>query len=148
VYEEIRARFARREAKVHRQTWVNQFGWIGVFALNLIVPLSWGLVVTAPDGEAGLYRALVVLWALGAVAIRFHPPLWDLLWVGGLALACSQLFPVIQFGCGWLALLLLQQMGVYHNTLSSETAAMLAVFATAGLLLIPVLAFGGWCQRS
>ncbi|HWB09567.1 MAG TPA: hypothetical protein VG826_10095 [Pirellulales bacterium] len=128
------------------------FGWLAVFALNLIFPLlmAWGM--TAPDGRIGMLLAIIVLLALGFWICASARQVGFALVVGGVAVALSQIFPILQMMAGILGFALTKAIGaaptpdgIAHDGLPDvETlAAGFVITMTTGGLLIAASTLAG-----
>jgi hypothetical protein len=81
-------------------------GWAAVCALNTVVPLFFGLMVTEQGGRVGMGLGMVVLFAaVWRVCAKFRK-LGVFLITGGIIVGFTQLFPVVQFVADEIGLLI------------------------------------------
>ncbi len=90
--------------------------WSRVFALNMIVPLLFGLPRTYGIGWVGMFAAVPVLFALGGWACACQPNIGRILIRGGVLVALSQLLPVLQIVAGLAAMDLTAMLGQVEAT--------------------------------
>ena len=86
--------------------------WPVILAVNLIVPLLLGLMVTEDHGRVGMFLAVGVFLAAGWALCYYLPHFARRFILGGLFTALSQLFPILQFLSGIIALAIADGLGV------------------------------------
>ena|SRR5215469_8051735 len=121
------------------------FGWLTVFALNVIVPLLIGLGVTTSGGRIGMLLAMLVLLALGFWICARAREVGFALVVGGVAVALSQVFPILQVMAGIFGFALAESIGLSGprgGDLETLAAGFAVTLATGGLLAAASLAAG------
>jgi hypothetical protein len=129
---DIQRRSQPMEVSWSKGPWAWAVAWTPVFALNLIVPLVLARGVIDGGGQAGMYCAIVLYWALGLTACAARPAFGRALVIGGLIVACTQFTPVLQFVAGFAAVMIGGQVGAE----SPELCGFIGVIITGGLLLI------------
>ncbi|HEX4613977.1 MAG TPA: hypothetical protein VH092_37695 [Urbifossiella sp.] len=77
--------------------------WVAVFGANLIVPVLFGWPITERGGRVGMLAALAVLLAAWQFFIPRYEHLRAVLLTGGIAVAVSQLLPLLQVFTGLLS---------------------------------------------
>lgn len=79
-------------------------GWTTLFTLNLIIPVTFGMIATAQGGTIGMLIGAVTLWGLGLlIGSRLH--LLDRpMYVGGTAVGMMQSIPIFHILAGKSAL--------------------------------------------
>jgi hypothetical protein len=133
-------------------------GWLAVFALNLIVPLFLGWGVTAPEGRIGMLLAVLFILVLGLWICASARQVGFALVVGGVAVALSQVFPILQMMAGIFGFALAQGIGVlardadgiaadvFHDV--DTVAAGFVVTMTTGGLLVAASTVAGLAIRA
>ena len=122
-------------------------GWLLVFALNVVAPLFFGWNITGSGGRVGMFLAMLVLLALGFWICASARQIGFPLVVGGVAVALSQVFPILQVMAGGLAFAVAEAVGVCAPTKlepSAETVAagFIVTMTTGGLLVAASLVAG------
>lgn len=116
--------------------------WLFVFAINMAVPLFLSHPVTEKHGRLGLLFGALLLLALGyylcAVNRRFGPALI----VGGVLIAISQVFPVMQVIAGMLGMTVGKAMGLASfgddyevPQITTEEGGFIVTLVTGGILM-------------
>lgn len=122
--------------------------WSRVFALNMIVPLLFGLPMTFGIGWVGMFAAVPVLFALGGCVCACQPNIGRALIRGGVLVALSQLFPVLQIMAGLVAMDLTAVLGQVKATVgrppevASVSGGFLMTIFTGLLLMCAALFLG------
>jgi hypothetical protein len=126
-------------------------GWLAVFAFNLIVPLFMGWGMTERQGRTGMVLAILVILASGLWICRSARQLGFALVVGGVAVALSQVFPILQVMAGILGFALANGIGLVADiptpagdALNADTvvAGFVVTMTTGGLLLAASIVAG------
>jgi hypothetical protein len=80
--------------------------WTGVYAANLLLPLTIGVLMTTGKGGGvvGMLGAVVVGWLVGLAGCFHLPRATEAVTVGGMYVAMFQLLPVLHLAAGLLAL--------------------------------------------
>lgn len=129
-----------------RKTWSIVAAWSFVFVGNLFIPGMFGLGVAGESGLPGLLMALALLWVGGwFVCVKF-PRMGRCLLLGGVCTGMTQVFPVLQFGSGMIALRSLAILNsdgreLHQITLSAPSAFLVTIW-TAGPLMTVALIIG------
>ena len=89
--------------------------WFFIFALNLIAPLYFGWRMTEDGGRIGMLLAAILLLAVGYWICASARELGFALVVGGVAVALSQVLPMLQIMAGALGCALAVAMGLHSN---------------------------------
>lgn len=126
--------------------------WTLVYAANLVMPALFGLPAVQGLGFAGVGLAIVALWFAGLHIGDKNPRLLRRLARGGIVVALSQLFPVLQVAAGTLALIF---TGVFPvaavegsvELISDPMRGFMATAMTGGFLLSAALLFGAGVDR-
>ena len=81
--------------------------WSGVFAANLLLPLTVGVLITTGKGGGliGMFAAVVVCWLVGLGGCYQMPRATEAVTVGGMYVAMFQLMPVFHLPAGFVAVL-------------------------------------------
>jgi hypothetical protein len=124
--------------------------WGAVFALNMVVPLFFGLSTTQAHGRIGMAAAslLFLAWGCWLCAIRrqFAAPLI----AGAVVVGMSQLVPILHVIAGTMGMLVGQILGLADArdtmNVTSEFGGFFVTFVTGGLL-IAASAVCGWLIR-
>ncbi len=123
--------------------------WTLVFALNLIVPLFFGWMMTADGGRFGMAAGIGLLWYLGDRACGWTDGWGRALVSGGFVVALSQLFPLLQIWAGIVGTGIATALERVTSgeprvggTLHTELGGLIATGVT-GLCLMGVAAFCG-----
>jgi hypothetical protein len=125
------------------------FAWGAVFAVNMIVPLLFGLSTTSAHGRIGMTAASMLFLAWGcwlcAVRRQFAAPLI----FGAVLVGVSQLVPILHVIAGLIGLTVGQILGLAdtRDKVTSEFGGFVVTFVTGGML-IAASAFTGWLIRS
>jgi hypothetical protein len=116
------------------------FGWLAVFALNLIVPLSIGWMTTELHGRIGMFFAMLMLLGLGFGICRTAHHIGFALVVGGVAVGLSQVFPILQLMGGTIAFAPANGIGLTERAefgppnVDTVVAGFVVTMTTGGLL--------------
>ncbi len=125
-----------------------QFLWPVALAINLIVPVMFGLLVTEHGGRIGMVAGIVLLWYLGHRICVINDALGRALVVGGFIVATTQLIPVLQFVSGIVSVgsVVALRLGTAaddeHSEGMTELGGLIATVMT-GLALMAVAALCG-----
>lgn len=136
---------------VVRGPFLLSFEWTAVLLFNLIVPTLFAWSMTNTEAKLGAAFAVLVVAAAGYF-FCFQQP-WPMLIAirGGILVALTQVFPILQIVCGSLALQAWMLLGAMQNSsfqemLSSIPAGFLVTLLT-GLLLIASSFIAGLLMR-
>jgi hypothetical protein len=124
-------------------TQLKRMCWSCVLVVNLVMPLRFAGVVTRGLAWYGVGLAIATCWLAGMVACRKAPRIALSLVFGGVAVALSQFWPMLQFCAGILAL----QFCPMNSTgdpghLTGVFAGFLATTITAACLLAVAFLIG------
>lgn len=89
-----------------RPTVARRMFWLALFAVNGIVPLWFGYHLTELGGRVGMVAGVAALLALWVLVVPRVPRVRAALVPGSVALALSQVYPLLQGVAGLLSLLL------------------------------------------
>jgi hypothetical protein len=121
-----------------------QVAWFWVFGANLVVPLIYGLEVTRTGGRWGMWIAVAFTWLCGHLACG-RRPLGAIFVIGGVVVALSQLFPMLQFFCGAFSLEVVSKLGLGVTGLTevrTEFAGFVTTMLTASQLMFVAVVCG------
>ena len=141
---------ANKSARAARFTYIS---WVFVFALNMAVPLLFSSSLTREHGKLGMSLAALLLFASGCYICAVARKLAAALIAGGVLVALSQLFPILQIIAGMIGMsvgetLGLARIGDGHPTqLFNEYGGFVVTFAT-GAILMAAAASAGMLMRS
>ena len=114
-------------------------GW-GCFAVNLIVPLFFGLMLTDKSGRFGMFLGVILWLALGCWLCFVSRRVVLTVVYGGWVVAAFQFWPSLHFLAGAVAIHAVQALGQASSAgageLTSEPGGFLATVITGGLLLV------------
>ena len=132
----------------NKDPYFRAFGWTGIYGLNLFVPLLLGLFVTGDgSGWIGMLFAVALCWAVGVVGCTQFPRLYSVLIPGGILVAFTQFFPVLQIIAGAVAIGTYEDLGG-GNILQAGLPAIGGFFVTLWtafpLVLAAVVLGGGY----
>jgi hypothetical protein len=130
-----------------RQAWKRGASWSCVLFLNLLIPVLLGLDATSTNGAAGMMAGIAVCWLVG-LAVCVVAPRWEAVFFqGGLVVAASQFFPILQFAAGifglWAWESIAPDVRLHSDGLSGLVAGFAVTLLTAQPLLIAAWLFGG-----
>ena len=126
------------------------FGWLGVFGLNLIVPLLSALTLTNASGQVGMLLAMVVILTIGLCICAIARELGFALVTGGVAVGLTQIAPILQIIAGVLGFSLARAMGLDDPAGEVNAGTVLAGFVitmVVGGLLVAVSLVAGLVIR-
>lgn len=147
----VAAAIAPDPVEVARGPHMLLFEWTAVLLFNLIVPTLFAWSMTSNEAKIGAAIAVLVI-AAGGFFFCFKQPLPMLLAIrGGILVALSQVFPILQILCGALAIQAWTLIGSirdssFQEMLSTATAGFLVTLVT-GLLLIAASLMAGLVMR-
>jgi hypothetical protein len=124
-------------------------GWTVVFGLNLIVPWSLGNEVTKGKGQIGICFGIALMWLVGCEIGRRWPSLGWNLTAGGIVVALTQFYPLIQMFAGLVAFAILGRIGSgstpnsTFNTLTAPVPGTFLLTVTTGAVLYVVALCAG-----
>lgn len=130
--------------------------WTAVFAANLVLPMWVASDMLGQGGEVGMALAVGILWLAGDLAGVRSRDLRRILIGGGIAVAVSQFFPILQFWAGMFSVVLVgwafegprNELGLGQKL--SGVEGFLATFLTGSLLLLACYLAGAvflWFSR-
>ena len=119
--------------------------WLGVFLMNLPVPIYLALELTERAGRIGMSFAILVLllfghWLCSRSATSRRPLL-----AGGILVGLSQAWPALQIMaglCGFEAAVLLGVMRNSSQKIGSEPAGFVVTLVTGGILMLAAYLLG------
>ena len=85
--------------------------WPLALALNLIVPLMFGLPMTDHGGRIGMVAAIGLLWYLGHRICGASDAFGRALVIGSFLVAATQFLPVLQFFSGIVSVAIARALG-------------------------------------
>lgn len=120
--------------------------WLGVAAINMVVPLLLSFTATPSSGKIGIVVGVVFVFAAVYGISRLERKLALPVWIGAIFVAFSQFFPILHVFAGLIALsaarlvdeLLVPQSQSNHSPLFAQSVGgtFIATLVMAGLLLI------------
>lgn len=124
--------------------------WLVVFAINLPIPLWFGWSFAEGDGRAGVIAALPLIFAIGIFGCGVARKVGLALVVGGVIVALSQFFPVLQIVAGVFGIAVGRVLGlvedgggdVLDSTIPSLAGGFVVTLATAAALIGPAVVMG------
>lgn len=128
------------------------WGWCIGYGVNLPVPVFFAVDVIGTTGLGGMVLGMAVVMTLGIVAAKRYKQLDRIALLGGLLLALSQLFPVLQLVIGAVVGGILERSGYsFHSTIMDDPpegaelgvlGCMLAVLMVSTMLMAIALGIG------
>jgi|GEM_PF-5927133 len=123
--------------------------WTAVLAANLVIPITFATDLLNRGGEGGkgedigMALAIAILWLLGDIfGLRSSDRRFKLI-SGGLVVAASQAFPLLQFFAGMASLVL---VGSVLTDPKSSLLGFLATLLTGSFLLLASYLIGSMIQ--
>lgn len=120
--------------------------WTAVLAANLVIPITFAADLFNQGGESrksqdvGMALAITILWLVGdIIGLRSSDRRFKLI-SGGLVVAASQAFPLLQFFAGAASLLLLGSVLNDHDPKSGLLGFLTTLLTGSFLLLASYLA--------
>jgi hypothetical protein len=127
--------------------------WVIVFLLNLVTPLLFGWSRTESSGRIGMLIAAFLLLALGYGACGTARGIARPLVAGGILVAISQFFPLIQIIAGLIGMGIGSAAGqvdgrgdIGPGFVRTETGGFLVTLVTGGLLMTAALVAGAFLR--
>ena len=120
--------------------------WMIVVAINLPIPVMFGLTVSSGFGRFGMLLGIAIVATIGCFSCSRVPPLMMRLNIGALLTALSQLLPMLHMFVGMFALEIVRRLnsvvgGTDQDDLSGLFEITLATLLTGlGLILPSILA--------
>jgi hypothetical protein len=146
VEEELSNPAVPTPGDTNKDPYVRALGWSGIYGLNLFVPLPLGLLVIRDgSGWIGMLFAVALCWATGLVVCTQFPRLYSVLSPGGVLIAFTQFFPVLQIIAGAVAIGTYEDLGG-DNVLQTGLQAIggfVVTLWTAFPLLLAAFVLGG-----
>jgi hypothetical protein len=116
--------------------------WAFVLAINMAVPLLFSGSVTEQHGKLGMGVALLSFLVCGCYLCAYHRKLALALLVGGVLVALTQLFPILQILAGLIGMAVGQSLGQTSSGadeatphLRSEVGGFVVTLVTGGILI-------------
>jgi hypothetical protein len=111
--------------------------WGGVFMFNILVPAFFGWLSTTESGRTGMVIAVVVQLCAGFWVCAKVRTIGLYLVIGGFAVALSQVFPILQFIAGAVALGIGRVLGLANteDNVTSEFGGFIVTMITGGILM-------------
>lgn len=121
--------------------------WTGVLCFNLIVPILFGMGMTSERAKLGVFAAIVMIACIGYYFCYARPLPVLFIIRGGVLVALSQVFPILQVFAGALAISILLTSGIIEDSdilhmLETATAGFLAALLTGTILMTASLIVG------
>ena len=123
--------------------------WLTVFLANSPVPLFYAWFLTAKHGRIGMVAAIVLWWSLGHLVCKTNRRLGLSLVAGGILVALSQCFPLLQIIAGMVSLNIYGRLAqavaggsVRGPQEQTEFGGFLVTMLTGGMLMAVALGFG------
>jgi vacuolar-type H+-ATPase subunit I/STV1 len=88
------------------------WSWLLIFLINLPVPVMFGWEVCSPAGRQAMVVTLVLLFGCSAWFVGSHAWYRVRLICGGIMVAVSQLFPLLQIIAGSLGIWFVEKYGI------------------------------------
>jgi len=114
--------------------------WTAVLCFNLIVPVLFGMGMTSERAKIGVFLAIAMIACIGYYFCYARPLPVLFIIRGGVLVALSQMFPMLQVFAGALSIQILLTLGIIEdsdilNMLSTATAGFLAALLTGTILM-------------
>ncbi|MFN7733206.1 MAG: hypothetical protein ACK5OB_15020 [Pirellula sp.] len=121
--------------------------WTAVLCFNLIVPVLFGMGMTSEQAKIGVFLAVAMIACIGYYFCYARPLPVLFIIRGGVLVALSQFFPILQVFAGALSIQILLTLGIIEdsdilNMLSTATAGFLAALLTGTILMIAAFVVG------
>jgi len=116
--------------------------WAAVFALNLIVPVFLGLMLTGMEGQAGMCLTVGALFLAGGWFCFAFPRFGRRLIAGAVVIGLSQIFPIAHFVAGSVALAVAEELQLTINGHGPTLTFLGSILVT--LLVGGFFMFGGF----
>ncbi len=116
--------------------------WPFVFLLNMIVPLMFGLDLTARTGRTGMWIASLLLLVLGWIYCGRKSFLGRRLVLGSIFTALSQAFPILHLILGMIAFGIMRSLGGAHpgdDIQREEITGEFSAFVMTLMVAVPLL---------
>ncbi len=126
--------------------------WIFVFVANLLMPVFFAWTVLEDGGGSGVLLGTALLLGISIVVLIQFPRLIRWTRIGGIVVAVSQLFPLLQIVAGSIGIGSAEIVGAARKLTPEEqdfliapplgfAAALVTTLVTGAVLLLVVLAF-------
>ena len=130
-----------------RETRRIKLAWVGVFLLNMCVPVWLGWQLTEGAGNLGMFEGTCVLFVSGYVLCASARSMAKALVVGGVAIGLSQVFPALQMMAGIAGFFFAQLIGLDGSAdeiprLTNDAATFVTTIITGGLLMAAAFVAG------
>ena len=116
--------------------------WIGIFVLNMAVPLLFGSSITQQHGKLGMSAAALLLFAAGCFICAANRKLAKTLIAGEILIGLAQLFPILQIIAGMIGMAAGQALGLAEIgddtrslAVSGEFGGFVVTCVTGGILI-------------
>lgn len=110
------------------------YAWLGVFLMNLPVPLFFSTIVARNTAVFGVAACVMCLLGLGVVVAFGFPHVMRVVSMGGVVTATSQFVPVLQMFAGLMALRACEDIGLsVEGDDLPQVTGFLAGFCTTAL---------------
>jgi hypothetical protein len=116
--------------------WIGFCAWPVVFMFNLIIPLIFGLDMTPERGRIGIGMGCLSLLTAGWLLCCYSPATLRQIILGGVVVACTQVYPILQLIAGMLALAGAELMGLSVN---GDDAGIEYIVSETGGFVVTVL---------
>lgn len=126
------------------------WGWLVGYGVNLPVPIMFAMMFISPAGFTGMLVGIIMVMSIGMLAARRLKQLNRIALRGGLLLAITQLFPILQMFSGIMAGSTLEKLGYPFDSMVDSPAGtnlgfvpcMLAVLMVSAMLMTMALGIG------
>lgn len=132
-----------------RETRRIKLAWVGVFLLNLCMPVFFGSLVTERGGRSGMFAGVALLFVIGYRLCTSAQRIGRTLVVGGVAVGLMQVFPAVQMMAGivgFCAVSTLQLEGPDPDDVMlrvrSDSSGFVLTIVTGGLLMAAAFVAG------
>ena len=116
--------------------------WIGVYAVNLILPVWLGLMRTRDGGRIGMLLGIIAVFALGCrLCFVSREPVLTVVY-GGWIVAASQFAPFLQILAGLIGVGAARAMSRETGNVDTVLGGFIATSLTGGILIAVAAAFG------
>jgi hypothetical protein len=116
--------------------------WIGAYAVNLILPVYLGWMMTRGGGRVGMMVGIITVFALGWRACFVYREAVLTVSYGGWIVAASQFVPFLQMLAGLIGAGVAMAMTRETRDLSTAISGFLATLLTGGILIAFAAVFG------
>jgi len=130
-------------------SWFLLVAWPILLALNLVMPLLFGLPMIRSNGKIGVVFAVATFVITGWFTCIYRPQLSKRLLAGSAVVALSQFFPILHMIAGTIAFSIAARIGQAEeggdlglDQIKTEFGGFLVALLTGGILTVCALAIG------